>query len=217
MEVFRELAVDGTEDQILALIEAATERLPAGWIRDTEAEAKFTPLGGSTDGSRGFAFSRRNPSEEKPAAGVFLLFENEEMKIINIVPLEKSQLSVAEYNQVLEELEASALHPAARALGLSVRMTSPTAGPADWMSPEAADLLKRFSILANMSTGGSHPLDRRRWHDFIIATHGERSRLDASTLERILIEVHGWPLDRASDLASEYETARELLKDYDES
>lgn len=217
MEVFRELAVNGTEDQIIALVEVATARLPDEWVRDDEAEADFAALGGLSDGEKGYAFSRRVASEGKPMAGVFLLFEDGEMKVVNIVPLEKSRLSIAEYNGVLEELEATALRPAAEALGLDVRMTAGDAEPTTWMSPDAADLLRRFSILANMSTGASHPLDRRRWHGFIIAIHRERSRLDASTLERILVEVHGWPADRASDLACEYETARELLKEYDES
>lgn len=218
MEVFRELAVEGSEDQILALIEATTVRLPEGWIRDTEAEANFVSLGLSTDGSRGFAFSRRQTSAEgTPAAGVFLLFEGGEMRVVNIVPHEKSQLSIAEYNRVLEEFEAVAFRPAAEALGLVVRMTSADAEPTAWMSADTAELLRRFSVLANMSTGASHPLDRRRWHEFIIATHRERARLDVSTLERILVEVHGWPEDRASDLACEYELARELLKDYDQS
>lgn len=217
MEVFRELAVNGTDDQILALVEAASARLPEGWIRDSEAEAEFSALGGASGGGRGFAFSRRAESEGRPAAGVFLLSEDGEMRVVNIVPLEKSQLSIAEYNEVLEEFEAAAFRPAAEALGLRVKLTAADAGPTAWMSPDAADLLRRFSILANMSTGASHPLDRRRWHGFIIATHRERARLDASTLGRILVEVHGWPAGRASDLACEYETARELLKDYDES
>lgn len=39
MEVFREFTVNGTEDQIIALIEVATTRLPDGWIRADEAEA----------------------------------------------------------------------------------------------------------------------------------------------------------------------------------
>ena len=59
------------------------------------------------------------------------------MKGVNIVPLEKSRLAIAEYNGILKEFDASAFRPAAEALGLAVKMTAGDTEPTAWMSPDA--------------------------------------------------------------------------------
>ena len=75
--------------------------------------------------------------------------------------------------------------------------------------------LKSFSNNANMST--LHPLDSERWRKFLLLAHKDKVDLDAQILTRWLVEEWRWPEDRAFDLAVEYEFARELLDDYDES
>lgn len=216
MEVFRELVVRGSESLIEALVTAVTDALPEGWIRDVDAERRLASFGGTFAGSKGFAFSRLS-NETGPSAGMLLLYEDGELKVANIVPHEKSELSIAEYNAVLGEFERFALRPAAERLGLPLETTAPVADATAWMSPAAAELLRSFSVLANKSTGAAHPLDRRRWHKFMIAAHREGARLDGWTLRRLLSEELGWSSDRAGDLAEEYELARELLRDYDAS
>jgi hypothetical protein len=83
------------------------------------------------------------------------------------------------------------------------------------VSKETAQLLHHFSVLANKSTGATHPSDERRWFEFIGAAHREDASLDDRTLERWLREEEDWPEDVASELAAEYEKARSLLKFYD--
>jgi hypothetical protein len=75
----------------------------------------------------------------------------------------------------------------------------------------AAEKFRYFSSCANKGTGASHPQDRERWNDLVLATHQERSTLDASTLRRWLVEVEEWPPEVADPLAIEYEYGRELL------
>ena len=84
----------------------------------------------------------------------------------------------------------------------------------NFMSEQTARLLASFSHIANKSM--PHPLDEERWREFLIAAHKENARLDESTLNRWLVEDEGWLEDSASDLASQYYFARELLRDYDE-
>ena len=85
------------------------------------------------------------------------------------------------------------------------------------VSPAVAEALRRFSVLANKSTGASHPLDRDRWFDFILLAHRENAQLDASVLARWLSESEGWFEDCARDLAGEYERSRSLLTRYEAS
>ncbi|WP_161493243.1 hypothetical protein [Zoogloea sp. LCSB751] len=52
-------------------------------------------------GDRSLLVFERDGSGGLPASGVTMLIEGEKAEVINIVPLEKSQLSAQEYNAVL--------------------------------------------------------------------------------------------------------------------
>jgi hypothetical protein len=57
-------------------------------------------------------------------------------------------------------------------------------------------------------------MDRERWFSFITAAYREQAALDPSSLESWLME-EGWQLERARELALEYEFGRALLKSVD--
>ena len=79
------------------------------------------------------------------------------------------------------------------------------------MSKDAATALRHFSALANKSAGASHPLDQRRWFDFIIAVHRAHDDVGTDRLARWLHEVEGWTQETAHDLAGEFERGLALL------
>ena len=124
---------------------------------------------------------------------------------------------MAQYNRVLDEFADMLRAHRPSDPQLRIHVTSDDAAITDWVSSDAADLLKYFSSLANMSTGSAHPLDFERWVRFLIQVHKEGSTLHSSFLSRWLAEELGWPPDRADDLARDYEFARDLLRDYDRS
>jgi hypothetical protein len=128
-----------------------------------------------------------------------------------VVPQQQHQLTYREYNGILEEFCERLLRPIAERSGLRVELSATQADLRHWLSAGAAERLRRFSALANKSTGASHPSDRERWNDFVVAAHRDGSNLDATTLRRWLIEVEGWPPEVADQLAIEYEYGRELL------
>src|SRR3546814_8731568 len=72
-------------------------------------------------------------------------------------------------------------------------------------------LFRSFSAAANKATGASHPLDQRRWFDFIISAHRSGKDIGTDRLARWLHEVEGWDEDSAHRLAGEYERCKELL------
>ena len=78
------------------------------------------------------------------------------------------------------------------------------------VGPEIARLLVQFSGAANQSSGSSHPADFKRWATFLVTVHRSGKRLDNDLLYATLRE-QGWPKEKASDLVSEFEFARELL------
>jgi len=134
--------------------------------------------------------------------------------ITNIVPDKVGELTRGQYNAFVLEFSAICA-PVATKLGLNVHVTSDQLDISERLTARAMSALKSFSNNANMST--LHPLDSERWRKFLLLAHKDKVDLDAQILTRWLVEEWRWPEDRAFDLAVEYEFARELLDDYDES
>ena len=77
--------------------------------------------------------------------------------------------------------------------------------------------MQLFSTCANKSTGSIHPLDRKRWFDFICLAYknNDYRELSESYLEVFLVEEFGWSQKWASKLASEYYFGINLLKHWE--
>lgn len=154
------------------------------------------------------------------------------IKVTNIVPLQKSQLSISEYNAVLKRFyddvikPYSVKHPELKIEG----PTSDVFNPLDIISEEALKKLKQFSNAANKSTGSSHPCDQERWYEFVCQTVDDGRLIDIDTLAQFLMDedywgkredgfigVMGsfaWSKDKAWELASEYEQLTGVLQYY---
>lgn len=213
MKRFRNLTITGALAQLQHLAHAACRALPANWHHDLEAEERLRSLSG--DGAGGYAFAR-DGDNTIPPIGLLVMLEESRLWVPNIVPRETGQISIEQYNLVLLEF-ASFVEPLLQTFpGLRIEISDDRVGITEWVSPQAAELLKRFSTLANMSTGSAHPYDFKRWALFIVRTHKEGSKLYPDDLRQWLIEGLGWPPERADKLALEYEFARSLLEAYDQ-
>lgn len=159
---------------------------------------------------------------ERPATkglpGVTLwMFEDgkDGYKVSNVVPIKQGQLGVAGYNGALVDFATTVVSPVIKTSGIELVLTSADQTIEDWTDLATASALKRFSSLANKSTGRSHPLDEERWLDFIISANRGGRPLDPEQLSRWLIEVERWSDDIAYDLASDYSMGMALLDRYD--
>jgi hypothetical protein len=208
MEVFRDLYLHGDREQVAAVIAEVERALTGGWTRDSAAEEGMRSL---TAGSVTYCFCCTREAD-RPAVRVFLAEKEPGLFYVsNVVPYQQPQLSYREYNAILEEFYERFLRPHAERAGLRVELTSTQEDLGNWLSPAVAERLRKFSLCANKSTGASHPSDRERWNDFVVAAHRDRSSLNAWTLRRWLIEAEDWPPEVAGQLALEYEYGRELL------
>jgi hypothetical protein len=77
----------------------------------------------------------------------------------------------------------------------------------------ALRLLKRFSVLANKSI--THPFDEGRWFDFLICLHDQHALDHRADLVKDWLLRNGWSERKASELVSELEFTRGLLRAYD--
>lgn len=150
-------------------------------------------------------------------SGLVLWQDHNDYRVANIVPRNVGELGIANYNTILQDFVTRIAEPAALKGNFEIELTSPNQTLESWLDTEPADKLRRFSRLANKSTGAAHPLDRERWYAFLIATHSASKRLDSDQLARWLVEVEGWFPERAQELAIDYEFALGLLEHYDQS
>jgi hypothetical protein len=209
MEVFRDLCIRATTEQMAALVGEIEQSLPSGWTRDRVAEGRV-PAGTIGHGPI-YCFGCQ--AEGRRPAALVILLEKEvgAFCVSNILPASKHQLAHAEYNSILEEFCERLLRPAAEQAGLSVVLTEADVGLDHWMSSATVEKLRRFSHGANKGIGISCNSDREKWNDFVLSAYKEDSRLDASTLKRWLVEVEGWSPEVAEQLAIEYQSGRALL------
>lgn len=210
---FRDLRMLGPVDSMDQLRRTLVDFAKEPWRHAPEREKL---LHDHSPEGQPMAFERSG-SGEFEAAGLVLFAMPGGLEVTNIVPLEVSELSHSAYNTILEHFAEQVARPAASATGYVVEISGGTIQIEDTLSPAAAEALRRFSVLANKSTGASHPLDQKRWFDFIIQAHRDHSVLDADLVHRWLRESDDWPEDKASALAIEYERSRALLSQFEET
>lgn len=213
LSVFRDLRMLGPVVAFERLRQALTDCAKTPWRHAPEREEL---LHVHAPDERPMAFER-SASMGFDAAGLVLFAIPGGFEVTNIVPLEVSELSHSAYNTILEDFAEQIARPAASASGYVVEISDATIQIEDTLSPAAAEALRRFSVLANKSTGTSHPLDQKRWFDFIIQAHRDHSVLDADLVHRWLRESDDWPEDKARALAIEYERSRALLSRFEET
>jgi hypothetical protein len=207
MQVFRDLFLRGEPDRLVAALAEVERSLTGGWFRDAEAERRLAAATASRSSCFGcFA------DGDRPGVTVILTPKTPDtLSVSNVIPHSRRQLGHEQYNRVLAEFYDRFVRPAAARTGIVAELTDAEADLEHWLSPVAADKLRRFSASANKGTGASHPHDRERWNDFVLSVHQEGNTLDASTLRRWLVEVEQWPPEVADHLVAEYEYGRELL------
>jgi len=213
IEVFQDLHLrsrassDSIRDSILAKVQEP-------WRHDTEREEDIREHASNEED---IIVLVRSSFDDIDESGLVLWQEHDDYRVANIVPRNIGELGITKYNEILRDFVNRIAQPAAQSGSFEIELTSPNQTLEDWLDAEPATMLRRFSRLANKSTGASHPNDKERWYAFLIATHSAAKRLDSDQLARWFVEVESWPEDKAHELAIDYEFALGLLEQYDQS
>ncbi|TXT25787.1 MAG: hypothetical protein FD131_4465 [Rhodocyclaceae bacterium] len=213
IEVFQNLHLKG-RSSASSIRTGILAQVQAPWHHDQEREEDIK--GHASDGEDVIVLVR-DGFDDVDESGMVLWQEGEGYRVSNIVPRNVGELGITKYNTILRDFVARIAEPAASTSGFNIELTSPHQSLDDWLDAEPAAALRRFSRLANKSTGAAHPMDRERWYAFLIATHHTSKRLDTDQLVRWFVEVEYWSEDTAHELAIDYEFALGLLEQYDQS
>ncbi|SEK01174.1 hypothetical protein SAMN05518849_12655 [Sphingobium sp. AP50] len=213
IEMFRDMSLGvpfgALKGLRIALIEAAVDP----WLYHAKRADEIRRNAVTTEDVLLF---RRVSTGQLPAASLTLWGRDGGYYVPNIVPLETRSLSFTEYNSILEDFVDRVARPVCDRLEVAIQLSSGSQSLEDWTSEDVATRLRRFSAAANKSTGASHPMDERRWFDFVVASHRSGKEIDVEILARWLREADGWDEETAYSLASYYQNAVALLTYYDE-
>lgn len=142
------------------------------------------------------------------------------LQVTNIVPTAgRTSLTISEYNSILRRFYDEVIS------GLSCQnlrwiMSDGYCTIADFVNCSSAELFVRFAETANKSCAATHPQDRHMWNEFLISyisdTSSKPRELTADLLRRLLVEDYGWLSDAAFQLALDFESGVELLRQYNE-
>lgn len=210
LQVFRDLTIDGPRSKLRAFVAELSKSLPQAWTRDNLREKQINER--TVSGSQVVFHVAAMP--ERPSARLYLWHKTDQdtYSISNIVPESASELSMFQYNDIVEEFRKICA-PIAKKLELNLSVTSDELDIANLLTARAMKALQSFESNANMAS--LHPFDRARWRRFLIFAYKDNVDLTAEKLGRWLVEERRWPDESAFRLVIEYEFALELLKDFD--
>ena len=226
MEIYRELFFKGTSCQLKKFVTDIQKYATGDWHAKIKEDYGAQWLE--------FEYTGKNAPETALTISLDDNIQKGSIRVNNIFPLEDGQITISEYNTVLIQFYNDVVKPY-KATHSDVDISQPTDDvfdPTTIISEEALDKLRLFCNTANKTTGSAHPLDQRRWFDFICQTVDDDRIFDAGTLATFLqdesfwgkrssllgaIGNSAWDKRQAEKLAIEYENACEILTYYKET
>ena len=225
MKTYRELHFYGEPDRLERFLQEVQTYAHAPWT--SGVNKRYT-------GNNWIYFDYAGSEAEKASVCIPCKIDagKHALRVSNIVPLEKTELTTDEYNTVLEKFYEDIILPY-KEDHQDIEIPEPSGDRFDPLSMISAAALKKleiFSSAANKSTGASHPCDQERWFDFVCQTVDDGQMFDAATLSEFLQDedywgkredgfvgafgLFAWDQERAEKLASEYEQDCLILEYY---
>lgn len=224
MKTYRELYFRGTTSQLAEFIDQIGKYAVGDWTLLEHSERWKDYL----------FFEYTGKLVDKARVSIYIgdYMAKDELMVGNIIPVDKNELSIDEYNAILLMFYDDVIK-GYKEHGTELNILQPSDDifdPTLVISETALNKLKIFCSAANKSTGSSHPYDRERWFDFVCQTVDDGKMFDSSTLANFLqdetywgkkpdgfIGVMGdyaWDAEQAYKLAVEYENLCEVLRYY---
>ncbi len=199
MHKFRELSINFVESKNKT-IEILMSHLGNEWQRNLASEENLLAISGTAQVCLDYV------GPNVPKSKVWLSKNGKQFYVANIIPQTKPQLSIEEYNQIIELFVNQVLSQS----NLEYTVSKAEVKLQDLLSEESCRNFWAFSRTANKSTGRTHPNDEKKWLDFIYATlrHGEH--LAAEDL-RIFLQEEGWDEQTAWELSVDYQYGYEAM------
>lgn len=153
--------------------------------------------------------------EDADIKGIIWIWRyDDRYEVFNITPMLSNHLSQSQYNYILSVFDGEIVKKVEHDFEISIELSKPYFDMEDQIGPEAYEALEFFSQTSNRSTGNSHPLDFKKWCHFVFIVFRQKRSLSADELMNWLIE-DGWDEETADELSIDFETAINMLEEYE--
>lgn len=136
------------------------------------------------------------------------------VSIVNIVPMPESGIShidYSEYNKILDYFRDKVFY---KIINDSHNHISENTEDFNIEEVIPYSFSKLNTWLSNFPLSG-HPLDERRWYDFVISLHKNNEDLSIDVFKKYLQEKYNWEEDVVESFALKLESQLDLLDYYD--
>lgn len=214
MKVFKDLSILGDPNSVKTFFEQIYNKLPRDWEKSKQADKLKDYLS--------ITYSGRLLPKAMVSLNYSHQQEKECLEIGNIVPVDKSQLTMDEYNKILDLFLSEVVIPYCekdKHLKYDVSKTD-IFDPLVYISNLSLNKLITFCKEANKKTGSVHPSDKKLWFDFICQTVKDDRIFPSDLLKPFLMdtdywekkETKSWEEKIAEELTSQYEICVDILK-----
>jgi hypothetical protein len=216
MKTFRELKlIGGAKQDRVDFLKDMADNLPENWILKPDLVESYSK---QTSKNTSEVICVQSPIVNMRSGLVWFGLSNDGcIYVYNIIPTDNSNLEYDEYNDILEEFYIKCIVNNETSKKFTIEFTKDEYDIKDFLSEKGFTLLERWEASCNHSTGNTHPLDFKRWAEFIIEVHKSKSTLSTGDLRRWLIEAKGWSedIDLVYKMIIDYEYALSILEFYD--
>lgn len=212
MKTFKELKIISRLDKLILLVEKLQASHFETFQYESEKAQDYAKMIGLNLNQ---VLTFKTPKISGAVAYVWMVADDSELRITNITPNQSGQLSIEQYNAILDEFFVNVIKPSINEF-YQVIVSSDSKTIEDYAGSEVSKKLKIWINAANKSTLNTNHFDFERWASFVIEAHKYDSALNTTELEKYLIEEINIPDDDlVSKILIDYEYGRDLLKEYD--
>lgn len=213
MKTFKHLKIQSSIEKLISLV----EKLQSGDFLDfkyvSEKSEDYAKMIGKKSNE---VLTFESPEIKGSVAFIWMVVgEEKDLRITNITPNKSGQLSIEQYNSILDSFYDKVIKLNVDN-NYQVIISTDTKTIIDYAGQEVAEKLQVWIKTANKSTLNTHTLDFERWASFLITAHENDSELTTIQLEKYLVDEIGIPDESlVSKIVIDYEYGRDLLKEYD--
>ena len=211
MEADKKLLLSGEHQAIEKLADYLRTLKSSSWHYDaTKSNSYASGIGEKAENAFSILFV--TPSGRR--VYIWMIRRGNTIDLTNITPVGAGQLSINEYNQIVDTLLVELKGNSGASF--SVKASKDNITLDDIAGKEVVDAFNAWLKTCNPSTGNIHPYDTARWNQFVILCHKMNCDLDNEYLERFLKEKSKFYDDGLiSSLIHDYEYGLELLSQND--
>ena len=211
IKVFQDVSFTFPLTNVNDLRQELKKNVHSPWSWDAEGEKELNR--GMSENDEVIWF-HREPLDEGGSSSFVTLFGSniQDWKIPNVVPRDiGDEISIFQYNEVLNDFVISALKPSLESLDIKFTMTPRNQSIEYILTDASATALRRFLAIGNPGAGALHPNDEERSCEFICRLHRDNPRVDTSSLKRWLEEVQHRSEQDSNDLVRRIDGGLALL------